>query len=271
MGRLQGKVAFITGAARGQGRVEAVRLAQEGADIIAVDICAQIPTIAYPMSTPEDLAETVEVVQATGRRIVARAADVRDETSLTAALNAGIAELGPVDVVVANAGIAPASIEEQHGIWQDIIDVNLTGVLNTVEVAIPAMIGRGAGGAIVLVSSTAGLMGISGPSRGGLAYAASKHGVVGLMRTYATSLGPHGIRVNSVHPGGVDTPMIRNEPMQRMLAASPTMSRENPNALPVPILDPIDIANAIVWLTSDEGRYVTGVALPVDAGYVVKK
>ena len=200
-GKLEGKVAFITGAARGQGRSHAIRLAQEGADIIAVDICAQIASVAYPMATPEDLAETVKAVEALDRRIVARQADVRDEDGLRAAFEAGAAELGPVDIVLANAGIAPMSLgEELHQAWQDVIDVNLTGVFNTVEIAIPSMIERGAGGAIVLTSSTAGITGIGGPSRGGLGYTASKHGVVGLMRSYANSLAPHRIRVNSVAP-----------------------------------------------------------------------
>src|SRR6266851_2111139 len=172
-GKLEGKVAFITGAARGQGRSHAVRLAQEGADVIAIDICRQIDTVPYPMATPEDLSQTVKEVEALDRRIVAREADVRDEAGLRAAFDAGVAELGPVDIVLANAGIAPMSLhEEPHDAWQDVIDVNLTGVFNTVETAIPAMIERGQGGAIVLTSSTAGINGIGGPSRGGLGYTA---------------------------------------------------------------------------------------------------
>ena len=169
-GKLEGKVAFITGAARGQGRSHAVRLAQEGADIIAVDICAQIGSVGYPMATPDDLTETAKAVEALDRRIVARQADVRDEAGLRAAFEAGLAELGPVDIVVANAGIAPMSLgEEPHEAWQDAIDVNLTGVFNTVEIAIPSMIERGAGGAIVLTSSTAGLNGIGGGGAAGSA------------------------------------------------------------------------------------------------------
>jgi NAD(P)-dependent dehydrogenase (short-subunit alcohol dehydrogenase family) len=166
MGKLEGKVAFITGAARGQGRSHAIRLAQEGANIIAVDICRQIETVPYPMSTPDDLAETAKEVEALDRRIVAHQADVRDEAGLRAAFDAGVAELGPVDIVLANAGIAPMSLHETHDAWQDVIDVNLTGVLNTVETAIPSMIERGQGGAIVLTSSTAGINGIGGPTRG---------------------------------------------------------------------------------------------------------
>jgi SDR family mycofactocin-dependent oxidoreductase len=271
-GKLEGKVAFITGAARGQGRSHAIRLAQEGADIIAVDICAQVASVAYPMATPEDLAETVTAVEALDRRIVARQADVRDEDGLRAAFEAGVAELGPVDIVLANAGIAPMSLgKELHQAWQDVIDINLTGVFNTVELAIPSMIERGAGGAIVLTSSTAGINGIGGPSRGGLGYTASKHGVVGLMRSYANSLAPHRIRVNSVHPTGVNTPMVVNEIMQAWLAEDPSLSDAMANALPVDMIEAVDVSNAIVWLVSDDARYITGVTLPVDAGFTVKK
>lgn len=272
MGRLEGRVAFITGAARGQGRSHAVRLAQEGADIIAVDICAQIDTVSYPMATPEDLAETVAQVEALDRRIVARQADVRDEAALKAAFDAGVAELGPVDIVLANAGIAPMALgTEQHEAWQDVIDVNLTGTFNTVETAIPAMIERGRGGAIVLTSSTAGNNGIGGPSRGGLGYTASKHGVVGLMRSYANNLARHSIRVNTVHPTGVNTPMVVNDAMQEFLAQDPSLSNAIANALPVGMVEAVDISNAIVWLVSDDARYVTGVQLPVDAGFSNKK
>jgi SDR family mycofactocin-dependent oxidoreductase len=264
-GKLEGKVAFITGAARGQGRSHAIRLAQEGADIIAVDICAQVDTVPYPMATPEDLAETARKVEALDRRIVARQADVRDEGGLRAAFEAGAAELGPVDIVLANAGIAPMARQETHDAWQDVIDINLTGVFNTVEIAIPSMVERGQGGAIVLTSSTAG------PSRGGLGYTAAKHGVVGLMRSYANTLAPHSIRVNSVHPTGVNTPMIVNEAMQEFLAQDPSLSNAMANALPVPMVEPVDVSNAICWLVSDDARYVTGVTLPVDAGFTNKK
>jgi SDR family mycofactocin-dependent oxidoreductase len=270
-GKLEGKVAFITGAARGQGRSHALRLAAEGASIIAVDICAQIGTVPYPMATPEDLAETVKEVEALDRRIVARQADVRDESGLRAAFDAGVAELGPVDIVLANAGIAPMSLHETHDAWQDVIDVNLTGVFNTVEIAIPSMIQRGQGGAIVLTSSTAGNNGIGGPTRGGRGYTASKHGVVGLMRSYANSLAQHRIRVNSVHPTGVRTPMAVNEAMQEFVAADPSMSDAFANALPVDMVESIDISNAIAWLVSDDARYVTGIILPVDAGFTNKK
>ncbi len=271
MGKLEGRIAFITGAARGQGRSHAIRLAQEGADIIAVDICGQIDTVPYPMSTPDDLAETVKEVEALDRRIFAQQADVRDEAALKAAFDAGVAELGPVDILLANAGIAPMSLHEEHQAWQDVIDVNLTGVFNAVETVIPSMIERGRGGAIVLTSSTAGNNGIGGPSRGGLGYTAAKHGVVGLMRSYANNLAPHSIRVNTVHPTGVRTPMVVNEAMGEFLAQDPSLSNAMANALPVDMVEPVDISNAIVWLVSDDARYVTGVQLPVDAGFSNKK
>jgi len=271
MGKLEGKVAFITGAARGQGRSHAVRLAQEGADIIAVDICRQIDSVAYPMSTPGDLAATAKEVEALDRRIFTAQADVRDETQLRQVFEQGIAEIGPVDIVLANAGIAPLSMNEAHSTWQDVIDVNLTGVFNTVETAIPSMIERGQGGAIVLTSSTAGINGIGGPTRGGLGYTAAKHGIVGLMRSYANTLAQYSIRVNSVHPTGVNTPMIINDAMTEFLAKDPQMSNAMGNALPVPMVEPADISNAILWLVSGDARYVTGVTLPVDAGFTNKK
>ena len=273
MGKLEGKVAFITGAARGQGRSHAIRLAQEGADIIAVDICQQIASVGYPMSTPDDLAETAKQVEALDRRIFTAQADVRDEAQLKQAFEQGTAELGPVDIVLANAGIAPMDLpgRELHQAWQDVIDVNLTGVFNTVETAIPSMIERGQGGAIVMTSSTAGITGIGGPTRGGLGYTASKHGVVGLMRSYANTLAPHSIRVNSVHPTGVNTPMVVNDLMAEFLAQDPQMSNAMANALPVDMVEPVDISNAIVWLVSDDARYVTGVTLPVDAGFTNKR
>jgi SDR family mycofactocin-dependent oxidoreductase len=269
--RLEGQVAFITGAARGQGRSHAVRLAAEGVDIIAVDICSQIETVPYQMATLEDLAQTVREVEALGRRVVARQADVRDESALQTAYDAGVAELGTADIVLANAGIAPMALDEKHGAWRDAIDVNLTGVFNTVEVAIPSMTKRGVGGAIILIGSTSALTGLGGPTRGGLGYTAAKHGVVGLMRAYANNLAPHGIRVNSVHPTGVRTPMVINDAMREFLAQDPSLANANANALPVRILEPIDISNAVLWLVSDEARYVTGVALPVDAGFTNKR
>jgi SDR family mycofactocin-dependent oxidoreductase len=273
MGKLDGKVAFVTGAARGQGRSHAVRLAQEGAEIIAVDICAQIDSVPYPMATPEDLAETADQVEALDRRIVSRQADVRDGAALQAALDAGVAELGPVDIIVANAGIFPVALDDRPGAWQDVIDVNLTGVFHTVEAAVPSMIAGGRGGSIVLISSTAGLTGIAGPTPGGLGYCAAKHGVVGLMRSYANNLAKHSIRVNSVHPTGVNTDMVVNETVGALLASLASDPTRSPlaNALPVQLLEPVDISNAIVWLASDDAKYVTGVTLPVDAGFTNKR
>jgi SDR family mycofactocin-dependent oxidoreductase len=270
MGVLEGKVAFITGAARGQGRAHAVRLAQEGADIIAVDLAAQIDSVAYPMATPEDLAETVRQVEELDRRIHAVQADVRDRAALQAAFDGGVALLGGVDIVLGNAGIAPLSMSPTEQEWFDVIDVNLTGVYHTVEVAKQALIERG-GGAIVLTSSTAGLAGIGGSTPGGLGYTAAKHGVVGLMRSYANQLAEHSIRVNTVHPTGVDTPMVVNDVMQAFLQNDPQLSNAMANALPVPMLDAVDISNAILFLVSDAGRYVTGVTLPVDAGFLNKR
>jgi len=273
VGRLEGKVAFITGAARGQGRSHAVRLAQEGADIIAVDICGQIDSVPYALATDEDLAQTVREVESLGRRIAATQVDVRDEDAMTSAFNEGQGMLGPVEIVLANAAIAPLSIVEKHDVWRDVIDVNLTGVFNTVEVAIPSMIAHGAGGSIVLTSSITGLNGVGGSNRGALAYVASKHGIVGLMRSYANNLAPHFIRVNTVHPSGVSTPMIHNDAINEFHERGEETGAGGfaSNAIPIPMLEPIDISNAILWLVSDDARYVTGVALPVDAGFTVKK
>ena len=270
MGVLEGKVAFITGAARGKGRSHAVRLAQEGADIIAVDIAAQIDSVPYPLATPEELAETVSQVEALDRRIHAVQADVRDRAALQAAFDDGVALLGGVDIVLANAGIAPMSMHPSPQEWYDVIDVNLTGVYNTVEVAKDALIARG-GGAIVLTSSTAGLAGIGGSAPGGLGYTAAKHGVVGLMRSYANQLAQHSIRVNTIHPTGVNTPMVVNDAMQEFLQSDPQLSNAMANARPVPMLEAVDLSNAILFLVSDAGRYVTGVTLPVDAGFLNKR
>jgi SDR family mycofactocin-dependent oxidoreductase len=273
MGKLEGKVAFITGAARGQGRSHAVRLAQEGADVIAVDLCAQLDTVAYPMATPDDLAATVKEVEALDRRIVARQADVRDPAAMQAALDAGVAELGRVDIVLANAGIAQQGGPEldSQRTWDEVIGVNLTGVWNTVHVAAPRMIEQGDGGSIVLTSSTQGLTGRGGDGSAATSgYAAAKHGVVGLMRTFAHWLAPHGIRVNSVHPTGVATPMVMNDVIGGWIESNPDAAAMLANLMPVQIMEAIDISNAIAFLVSDEGRYITGVTLPVDAGFTVR-
>jgi SDR family mycofactocin-dependent oxidoreductase len=268
---LSGRVAFITGAARGQGRSHALRLAEAGADIIAVDLCAQLDTVPYPMSTPEDLAETVKEVEAIGRRIVARIADVRDEAALQAAYDAGVAALGPVDIVVANAGIAPLSIHDVKDAWRDVLDVNLTGVFHTVEVAKTDMVQRGAGGSMVLIGSAAGLSGAMRGTRGELGYTAAKHGLTGLVKAYANALAQHSIRVNAVHPTGVATPMLLNQATGDFFAAKPDEMSKLANALPVDLVEAQDISHAVLWLVSDEARYVTGVNLPVDAGFSIKK
>ncbi|WP_449282816.1 mycofactocin-coupled SDR family oxidoreductase [Leucobacter sp.] len=278
-GRLEGKVAFITGAARGQGRSHAVRLAQEGADIIAVDICEEVPSITrfYPGATEEDLAETVRQVEALDRRIVASKADVRDYAGLKEALDRGVAELGHVDIVSANAGVFSFGDQTQDvtdSDWQDVIDINQTGVWHTAKAVIPHLIEQGTGGSIIITSSTAGIKGTPNVA----AYTASKHAVVGIMRTLALELAPHRVRVNTVHPTGVDTDMIQNEATFRLFMPDvehPTREQAAPifqstNALPVPWVEPIDISNAVLFLASDEARYVTGTELKVDAGYTLK-
>ncbi|MBY0440601.1 MAG: mycofactocin-coupled SDR family oxidoreductase [Mycobacteriaceae bacterium] len=267
---LHGKVAFITGAARGLGRAHATRLAADGANIIAVDICDQIATVPYPMASPADLAVTVQLVQDTGAQIVAYQADVRDPDALHAAVQAGLQELGRLDIVVANAGIAPMQTGDEG--WRDVIDVNLTGVYHTVQAVIPTMIAQGTGGSLVLISSVMGLVGMGSNDPGSIGYTAAKHGVVGLLKTYANLLAPHNIRVNSVHPCGVDTPMIDNEFFRQWQAAAEAQGQHNlGNALPVALIQPEDVANAVAWLVSDQAHYVTGITLPVDAGFVNKR
>jgi SDR family mycofactocin-dependent oxidoreductase len=270
-GPLAGKVALITGAARGQGRAHALRLAADGAAVVAVDLCEQIASVPYPLATADDLAATVKLVEDAGARIVGRRGDVRAPASLTAAVQAGLDEFGRLDIVVANAGIAP--MQSGPDGWRDVIDVNLTGVHHTIEAAIPAMVGQGDGGSIVLISSAAGLAGVGSADAGSIGYAAAKHGLVGLMRVYANLLAPHSIRVNTVHPAGVDTPMINNEFVRRWLSglAESGSAQNLGNALPVGVLQPEDVANAVAWLVSDQARYITGITLPVDAGYLNKR
>ena len=277
-GRVEGKVAFITGAARGQGRSHAIRLAQEGADIIAVDLAGQVDSVPYPMSTPEDLAQTVKEVEALDRRIIATEADVRDYGALKQALDNGVAELGRLDIVSANAGIASYGRADElpEQTWQDMIDTNLTGVWHAAKAAIPHLKAGGRGGSIILTSSTAGLKAMENLSH----YVSAKHGVVGLMRTLALELAPDMIRVNSVHPTTVNTDMIQNAATYALFAPDleeKDRTRERlterfqaTNALPIPWVEPGDISNAVLWLASDESRYVTGVTLPVDAGSLGK-
>lgn len=271
MGKLEGKVAFITGAARGQGRSHAIRLAEEGADIIAIDICRQLETVAYEMSTTADLEQTVKEVEALGRRIVAREADVRDYASLKSAVREGIAELGPVQIVVANAGIGPSGMASPEQQWAEVIGVNLTGVWNTGRAVIPSMVKAGNGGAIVLTSSTGGLTGAPVDAAGMMGYTAAKHGVIGLTRAWANSLAPHFIRVNSVAPTTVRTPMAGGGNVAEIIEHVPQLAGSLLNAIPVEAVDPIDVSNAIAWLVSDEARYVTGSVIPVDAGNVNRR
>jgi SDR family mycofactocin-dependent oxidoreductase len=276
-GRVEGKVAFITGAGRGQGRSHAVKLAAEGADIIAIDICHDVEG-ALPMATPDDLTETVKLVEARDRRIIATQADVRDLDGLTAAVDAGVGELGRLDIVVANAGIASLGgpVEEMsQDNWKHTIDINLTGLWNTARAAIPHLIAGGRGGAIVLTSSVGGMHAMPNMSH----YISAKHGVIGLMRSLAVELGQHHIRVNSVLPTNVNTPMFMNEGTFKMFRPdleNPTAADVEPIAaqfmhvLPHGWIEPEDVSNAVLFLASDESRYITGVPLPVDLGALLK-
>jgi SDR family mycofactocin-dependent oxidoreductase len=271
-GRLDGKTAFITGAARGIGRAQAVRFAEEGAAIIAVDICGPIESVQVPASTPGDLDETERLVAAAGGRIMTEVVDVRDIGALHAAAVRGATRFGGIDIVCATAGITSRGMatEMAESTWRTMLDVNLTGAWNTCTATIPHLIERGAG-SIVLISSIAGLRGLMGVAH----YTAAKHGVVGLMRSLAIDLAPHAVRVNSVHPTNVDTPMIQNDVVRG--AFRPDLDRPpttdefaeaatRMNLLGVPWVDPVDVANASVFLASDEARYITSVSLPVDAG-----
>ncbi|RMI28003.1 mycofactocin-coupled SDR family oxidoreductase [Nocardia stercoris] len=271
MGRVSGKVALITGAARGIGAAQAVRLAEEGADIIALDLCGPVETVVSGHATPDDFAPVVAAVQATGARIRTAVVDVRDGDALRAATDELSAELGGLDIVCASAGIsssAPA-LELTEKQWGDMLDVNLTGVWQTCKATAPHLIERGAG-SVILTSSIAGLRGLVGVAH----YTSAKHGLVGLMRSMAKELAPHHVRVNSVHPTTVDTPMIQNPAVRKKFRPD----LENPtredfaeaaakmNMLPIPWIDPVDVANATLFLASDEARYITAVTLPVDAG-----
>jgi SDR family mycofactocin-dependent oxidoreductase len=275
MGALDGRVAFITGVARGQGRSHAIRLAGEGAKIIGIDICADIPANGYPMASRDELDETVSQVEAAGGKMLGSVADVRDFYAVKAALDIGVAQFGRLDIVCANAGIAPTaftqvSIEEDLDMWSAAIDVNLVGSFHTAKAAIPHLIDGERGGAIVFTSSTAGLRGFGGMQGGGLGYAASKHGIVGLMRTLSNALAPHSIRVNTVHPTAVNTMMAVNPAMTAFLENYPGGGPHLQNPMPVELLAPEDISAAITYLVSDAAKYVTGVAFPVDAGFCNK-
>jgi SDR family mycofactocin-dependent oxidoreductase len=276
MGVLEGKVAFVTGAARGQGRSHAIRLAEEGADIITIDLCAQPETVSVPGSTKEDLEETVRQVEALDRRIVAEVGDIRDLGRMTEVVEKGIAEFGRLDIVLGNAAIwsvgetEPETPEERYAVWRETVDVNLTGQWVVMEATVPKLVEQNEGGAIVLTSSTAGLKSMSIDSLGQTAYTAAKHGVIGLMRNYAVELAKYSIRVNCVAPTSVETPMIQNPVTEKYLAQHPELGDLMSNLLPVPAVEPRDISNGILYLVSDAGRYVTGTTLPVDAGFLVK-
>jgi SDR family mycofactocin-dependent oxidoreductase len=275
--QFEGKVALITGAARGQGRSHAVRFAEEGADIIAFDLCEQMDCVAYPLATREDLDETVNLVEKTGRRIVAEQGDVRDFERLKAAVTNGVAEFGRIDFVLANAGILSIvdEVSQRLSAYVDSVDVLLNGVYYTIEAALPALLEHGDGGAIVITSSTAGLNGLcpsySVRSHGLAGYQAAKHGVVGLMRYYATALAEKNIRVNTVHPTGVATPMLLNEPVDRFITEHPEAGSALANLLPVELIEAADVSEAMVYLCGQSGRYITGITLPVDAGLGVRK
>ena len=276
--RVEGKVAFVTGAARGQGRSHALRLAQEGADIIAIDVCKPISsTSVIPPSTLDDLAETADLVKGQNRRIVTAQVDVRDYDGLKAAVDSGVEQLGRLDIIVANAGIGNGGEtldKTSEADWQDMIDVNLSGVWKTVKAGVPHILSGGRGGSIVLTSSVGGLKAY--PHTGH--YIAAKHGVVGLMRTFAVELGQHSIRVNSVHPTNVNTPMFMNEGTMKLFR--PDLEHPGPDdmavvarmmhVLPVGWVEPEDISNAVLFLASDEARYVTGLPVTVDAGSMLK-
>lgn len=273
-GRVEGKVALVTGAGRGQGRSHAVRLAEEGADLVLVDVLRDLPTLDYALSTGDDLAETVHAVEAAGRRAVWGQADVRDFDGLSAIVGKGLDTFGRLDIVAANAGISPrlnTLWEITPAEWDEVVGVNLTGVWNTIRAVAPPMIAGGRGGAIVLTSSGAGLKGI--PHLGG--YNASKHGVIGLAMTLANELARHRIRVNAICPGTVGTPMVtRNNPQFEYFRPdidSPTLDDAlaafvKVSPLGQPWVEAIDITNALLYLVSDDARYVTGITVPVDQG-----
>jgi SDR family mycofactocin-dependent oxidoreductase len=271
MGNLDGKVAFITGAARGMGRAHAVKLASEGADVIALDICTDIESADYPGATTQDLAETVKLVEGQGRRILAQQADVRDPDSVDTVVAEGLREFGRLDIVIANAGIIRMTdTDEPRRTFREVVEVNLIGVWNTVDAAIPALVAGGRGGSIVLTSSTQGIK-ASGTERPGLqGYAASKRGLVALMQGWASQLAPHSIRVNTIHPSGVATPMIINETTMALSAAKDPWLLSQQNALPIALVAPEDIATAVAWLVSDAGRFITGTSWPLDAGFTLR-
>jgi SDR family mycofactocin-dependent oxidoreductase len=276
MGSLDGKVAVISGAARGQGRSHAVRLAQEGADIIALDICRDIASIDYPNATPDDLRETVKLVEGVGRRVLASEVDVRDAAAVQRAVDAGHAALGRIDIVLANAGIVRLGDDpdDTPQLWQDILQTNLTGAWHLVRAAVPHLRAGGRGGVIVFTGSTAGVRPTANEHVGALAYTASKWGIVGMTKQLAATLAKDSIRVNAVHPTGVASGMTMNAAMAAVAEEAMRSGGEGlaamQNAMPVQILQPEDISDAVAFLVSDQAKWITGVSLPVDAGFSVR-
>jgi SDR family mycofactocin-dependent oxidoreductase len=264
MGLLDGKVGFVTGAGHGQGRAHAIRMAEEGADVILCDICAPIPQVENPMASVEELEETARLVEKAGRRAVHGIADVRDLAAVQAVVGQGIEEFGSVDAVSANAGIwHPRSfVDIEQDEYDAIMDTNVRGVWNTCKAVVPSMIASGNGGAIVITSSAAGLRGQAPWAH----YVASKHAVVGLMRSLANELAKYSIRLNTVHPTGVETFMGQQPSVAVVAASDPLFGMSAANMLPIKVLQPEDISNAVVWLLSDQAKWITGVTLPVDAG-----
>lgn len=272
MAELANTVAVITGAARGQGRSHAVALAEQGADIIAVDLCADIDAIPYPLGTKADLDETARLVRAAGRKVVPVTADVRDLAQLEAGIRSAIDDLADIDIVIANAGVVAIGHTDPHSepVFNALVDINLKGVWHTLVATVPSIIRKGRGGSIVLVSSSQGLTGRGGDGSAAMfGYAAAKHGIVGIMRSAANAYAPHKIRVNSVHPSGVSTPMILNDFVVNRMIENPNPAVSQMLLPDVPLVEPQDVTEAVLWLVSPRARYVTGVTLPVDAGHVV--
>jgi SDR family mycofactocin-dependent oxidoreductase len=280
MGRVQGKVAFVTGAARGQGRSHAIRLAEEGADVIAVDRCEDFATVGYPMATPEDLDETAQYVEKTGQRVVTAKVDVADAVALKSALESGIAELGKLDIVVTSAGIAGMKGSEDMQAWIDVMNTNLVGTLNAIHVALPHL---REGASIIATGSTAALMDVGananpGADPGGAAYLHSKRLLSQYVHNLAAELAPRGIRANVIHPTNCNTPMLQSEPMYKSFRPDlehPTQADAEPvfyvqQAMKVPWVEPEDISNMVLFLASDEARYITGTQQRVDAGGYLK-
>ncbi len=277
MGRVDGKVAFITGAAGGMGRTHALRLADEGADVVALDIARQLDDIPYDMPRGDDLDETVRLVQERGRRALALRADIRDSAAMEAAVAEAVQAFGRLDIVVANAGIwslSGATWDIPEDRFVEMIDVNLTSQWRTVRPCIPHMLAAGNGGSIIFISSTNGLRAVHGNGH----YTAAKHGVIGLMRTLAHELGADNIRVNAICPTGVNTRMLVNDEMFKLFRPDlehPTYEDAEEglrslNLLPVATVEPVDVSNAVLWLSSDEAAMLTGAAIPVDAGNLAK-